>query len=136
MRDAIDTNVLLRFLVDDEGAPEQCRRAVALVKRHRQAARELFVSDVVVAELVWAFNAIRPSPPTKSQRADVLLDLLASEVFVFQDTARLRAAVRRWQKGSADFADYLIGELARDAQAKRVFTFDAKLAKEEGFARP
>ena len=46
---AVDTNVLLRALITDPSAPEQCARATAWVAA--QAA--IFVSQIVQAELAW-----------------------------------------------------------------------------------
>ena len=51
---ALDTNVLVRFLVEDDKA--QTAAAVALVKRAVAADEGLFVTDIVLCEVVWVLR--------------------------------------------------------------------------------
>ena len=48
---ALDTNVLVRFLVEDDA--RQTAEAAALIKRVVDADGTLFVSDIVLCETVW-----------------------------------------------------------------------------------
>jgi len=52
---ALDTNVLVRFLVEDDKA--QSARAARLVARAVSEDQPLFVSDVVMCETVWVLLA-------------------------------------------------------------------------------
>ena len=49
----IDTNVLVRFLVRDDGA--QFEKARRLIKREIGAGADLFVSLMVLLETEWVF---------------------------------------------------------------------------------
>ena len=59
----LDTNVLVRYLTQDE--PRQSRRANALVAEAVAGGERLFVSVVVLCELVWvlrgAYSLGRPT---------------------------------------------------------------------------
>ncbi len=50
----LDTNVLVRFLVEDDA--EQAVRAKGVVRRAIERDEKLFVSDVVVCELAWVLE--------------------------------------------------------------------------------
>jgi predicted nucleic-acid-binding protein len=56
---ALDTNVLVRFLVEDD--VDQTRRATALVRAAVDRDIALFVADVVICELVREDRFVRPA---------------------------------------------------------------------------
>ena len=65
-----------------------------------------------------------------------LLDALAgSRRIAFTDEGAVIAAIESWRHGKADFPDYLIGHLNRQAGATTTVTFDADAASEPGFTR-
>lgn len=49
---AIDTNVLVRMLVDDSDSQEQCQRARDLIANHGDA----WVCRIVLIESVWVLE--------------------------------------------------------------------------------
>ena len=49
---AVDTNVLIRLLIDDSTASDQMELAKALLKKNRQ----VFVPQIVQVELVWVLE--------------------------------------------------------------------------------
>ena len=78
---AIDTNVLLRYLLrDDEVQAERSRRVIACGER-------VLITDVVLAETVWTLSGCR----YRATRAD-LIDLVNS---LLQD-ANLALRTMRW----------------------------------------
>ena len=128
----LDTNVLVRYLVEDDEA--QSRRASKLIEKAVSEGEELFISDVVMCETVWVLSsAYRFSRP---EIVDVLGNLLRARSAVFTSTDRLFRSLEAFRKGKGDFADYLIRELANAAGAGTVVTFDRQLLKEPGFSKP
>jgi predicted nucleic-acid-binding protein len=129
---ALDTNVLVRFLVEDDKA--QSARAAKLVERTVAAGRSLFVSDVVLCEVVWVLaSCYRVST---SEIVGTLRRLLHAKHLAFDAPDRLAAALDAFEQGRGDFADYLIREHARSAGFDEVATFDRALLKEPGFVEP
>jgi predicted nucleic-acid-binding protein len=129
---ALDTNVLVRYLVEDDKA--QSRRATKLIEATLAREDELFISDVVMCETVWVLSsAYRFS---RNEIADALAALLRARSVVFTSTDRLARSLEAYRNGKGDFADYLIRELARAAGADTVATFDRSLLKEAGFSKP
>ncbi len=129
---ALDTNVLVRFLVEDD--EEQCRRATRLIEDAVEHNEELYISDIVMCETVWVLtSAYRFS---RSGVAEVLSRLLRAKQVAFASTDRLARALDAFRNGKGDFADYLIREHAAAAGCSTVVTFDKPLLKERGFTQP
>jgi predicted nucleic-acid-binding protein len=129
---ALDTNVLVRYLVEDDET--QSRRATKLIEAALTREEEIFISDVVMCETVWVLSsAYRFS---RDEIADTLAALLRARSVVFTSADRLARSLDAYRKGKGDFADYLIRELAHTAGADTVATFDRLLLKEPGFSKP
>jgi predicted nucleic-acid-binding protein len=129
---ALDTNVLVRFLVVDDKA--QSAKASKLVERAVVRNEALFVSDVVICETVWVLLAAYRL--SRAQVGDILGQLLKAAHLSFRDVDGLVRALEAFVAGKGDFADYVIKEQARAAGCEGVATFDRALLKEEGFVAP
>jgi predicted nucleic-acid-binding protein len=128
---ALDTNVLVRFLVEDDDA--QSRKATRLIEKALKRDEALFISDIVMCEMVWVLSTSYRF--SRSEIAGVLGDLLRGRGVVFDSSDALARALQAYVAGKGDFADYLIREHAQAAGADTVATFDRALLKEEGFSR-
>ena len=129
---ALDTNVLVRFLVEDDKV--QSRRAKKLVEEAVMDDEDLFVADLVVVETVWVLK--RSYGLKKEAVAAVLRMLLGARNLRFESSDRVARAIDAYQKGRGGFSDYLIREKAAEWECETVVTFDSVLQKEEGFTRP
>ncbi len=129
---ALDTNVLVRFVVADDA--QQGERARALIAKAVAREEKLFVSDLVLCELVWVLeSAYRFSRPVVAR---TLVRILAARALAFRDSAALARSVEAFSRGKGDFADYVVLAHARDAGCESVATFDRALLKEDGFVHP
>lgn len=129
---ALDTNVLVRFLVDDDKPRAAAVRG--LMKRAIADGETLFVSDVVLCEVVWVLSS-----RYEVARADVvtaLRDLLRARQLSFAAPDQLARAVESYASAQGDFADHVIREHAVAAGCDEVATFDRALLKEAGFTKP
>ena len=120
----LDTNILLRFLVDDD--PLQNEEARAFLST-RDFENPVFVSAVTLAETVWVLNR-RLKFPIASVVA-MLRDLLASEGLVVEHAEELGQLIGNDDLPQTDIADYLIAWAGRSAGCSRTVTFDQKAAK-------
>ncbi len=125
----IDTNILLRLVIEDE--TEQTMRAAGLLDTSRKANETLFVCDVTLCETVWVLRS--GYRHRKATIIDILQDLIDSADFDFQSPDSLDRAFEDYKHGKADFADYLIGARCAEAGCRVTATFDKALLKEEGF---
>jgi predicted nucleic-acid-binding protein len=129
---ALDTNVLVRFLVEDDKV--QSRRAKKLVEEAVMDDEDLFVADLVVVETVWVLK--RSYGLKKEAVAAVLRMLLGARNLRFESSDRMARAIDAYLKGRGGFSDYLIREKAAEWECETVVTFDSVLQKEKGFTRP
>ena len=122
---AIDTNVLVRVLTDDDQSPEQTQQARQLV----QQAGSVFVPQIVQVELVWVLE--RAYELEKSHIIFALQLLLDSPIYQLQHSTEFALALERFRHSNAGFADSLIAtESIR--QNTTLWTFDHKLSKQQG----
>lgn len=119
----IDTNVLVRFLVQDD--PAQARAATRLFASLTET-RPAYLPREVVLETVWVLErAYKFSRADISKAIDGLLE--AREV-VLEAADQIGRAVDRYVKGGPGFADHLIMVIAHSAGCETVFTFDKRAA--------
>lgn len=124
---AIDTNVLVRYLVCDD--VEQAHLARSLLEKVSWN-RPGFVSREVAIELVWVLE--RAYRFSRDQIANVLEELASTEGLVVEaadDVVRVSSIYRR---GGAGFSDLMILAAAERVDAKSVYTFDRAFARLRG----
>ena len=117
----LDTNVLVRFLVQDDA--DQARVAGALI-----AGLTLddpgFVCREVVLELVWVLE--RAYGLARSDIAAALNGLLEAQELVVESGDRVAVAADRYRKGGAGFADQMVALAGQGAGCRSTDTFDCK----------
>jgi predicted nucleic-acid-binding protein len=126
---ALDTNVLVRFLVEDDAA--QLARARRLLQKAVKSNTFCYVSDVVMCEVVWVLE--RSYKLRRAEIGQVLGRLLRAGNLTFSSSEKLARALEAYDAGRGDFADYVIREHARACGCEAVATFDGDLLKEPGF---
>ena len=114
---ALDTNILARFLLNDD--PEQFRRAKTLF----ESGGELTAPVTVILELVWLLRVNGCSRPDIVKGLRLLLGL--PNFSPRGHDALLRALA--WYENGMDFGDAL--HLAMSAAEQRMITFDQNFSK-------
>jgi predicted nucleic-acid-binding protein len=123
----LDTNVLVRYLVQDDET--QLRAVLALLLKKKAT---FFVPDLVLVEADWVLTSLYHW--TVEEVADAFARLLTIQNLSFEDEGRIRSALRAIRQG-ADLSDELIVDRCRDMGCKSVATFDKGMAKRHrGFA--
>jgi predicted nucleic-acid-binding protein len=128
----VDTNLLVRHLVEDDAA--QVSRVRRLFDEIDQADGRIFVDDVVLCELVWALRSIYGWK--REAIAEGLEKILGRWLFMFADPELFNVAIGDYRHGRGDFADYLIGRRNAAAGCEHTVTFDKDLAAHPAFRRP
>ena len=126
---ALDTNVLLRILLNDD--PKQSRQAQAVVARAVGLGEDVLLPDIVLCEVEWVLSSAFGLP--RARVVATLRRLLEGTEFTFANRTAVGAAVASYERGRADFSDYLIGATASAAGASTTFTFDRDLRKSDDF---
>lgn len=119
---AIDTNVLVRVIVEDTGQPEQTKIARDLVEN----AQNVYLSQIVQIECTWVLAKVYKIE--KTALLTVLEHFLVNPAFILQRPEHFKAAIELFRQSHADFADCLI--LAETSDLDTVlYTFDKRLGR-------
>lgn len=114
---AIDTNVVVRFLVADDDA--QARRARSAIE-----AGDIFIPTTVLLESEWVLRAAYGFSPGRIVAA--LRGLAGLSGIAVEDPPLLAMALD-WAADGMDFADAL--HLAKSGECAQFLSFDRGLAK-------
>lgn len=121
---SIDTNVLLRCLIDDDHAQDRIARDFF----HGSYLTEgIFISSFVIVETIWVLKV------KKVQRlviAKMIEALLHTPQILFSNYTTICAALYMYKSGRADFCDYMLLHDSLQHQVYELKTFDKKFAKE------
>ena len=124
---ALDTNVLVRYLVrDDEEQAESARTLLESLTTERPgyACRE------VVVELVWVLE--RAYGVSRERIAAILQELVATQGLVVEAGDEVARAAFRYGAGGPGFSDLMVLAAAERSGARPLYTFDRKAARLEG----
>jgi predicted nucleic-acid-binding protein len=122
---ALDTNVLVRYVVQDDEA--QLASARRLIHRCVAEGQTLFVPVTVTLELEWVLRA--SFEYEKDEVMEALSNLFSAAELAFESERALEVALQLYRNGLADFADCLHIALAAQAGEEPLWTFDKRAAK-------
>lgn len=125
----LDTNILVRYLVQDE--PAQARRATALIEQDLTQSAPGFVSTVAMAETAWVLE--RAYGFEARAIAAAIERLLQLEILQIESEQEVFTAMIALKEGVGSFADALIGALGTKAGCLRTLTFDKKALRLASF---
>ncbi|MCX7013306.1 MAG: type II toxin-antitoxin system VapC family toxin [Candidatus Sumerlaeota bacterium] len=121
---ALDTNVLVRYIVRDE--PRQTAAATRLIESSCSAESPGVISLVALCETVWVLE--RGYGYRRPQTIDVVRKALSADDLRVEHSELAWQALGYFEKGKADYADYVIGLCGRNEKADATCTFDRRAA--------
>lgn len=122
---ALDTNVLVRFLVGDDEA--MMRRATRLLEDAESGGETCLITVPVLLELIWVLRA-----RYEFSRGDIIESVEALwqvRGLSFDPACDIRTFLDTARRHSIDLADALIGVHAKHLGCEATVTFDRKAAK-------
>ncbi|WDE14409.1 PIN domain-containing protein [Thalassomonas haliotis] len=142
---AIDTNVLLRYLIQDDEA--QAKQAIKLFA----GSQKILVTDVVLTETIWLLKGKRYQL-SKEKIVDVIHALFAETNIQFEDGQSVWCALKDYANAApikvkgktkqADFPDALIVNKAKrygqthNVDVSAIYTFDKAALEIDGTKEP
>ena len=123
----VDSNVLVRYVTQDDLV--QSPVATRLLESFTPEDPG-FVSLVALIETVWVLRSSYDA--TRSQIQHVVEMLLRASGLVVEQRDLVWAALRAYDRGNADFGDYLIEGAGRAAGCEFTLTFDRDAASTAG----
>lgn len=114
---AVDTNILVRYVVNDD--PVQAQQAKELLREN-----EIFISKTAILETEWVLRGVYKLPQDTVLKA--LLKILGLENVSVENEYQIAEAIEYYKKG-LDFADAL--HYVANKQVDNFYTFDEKFVK-------
>ena len=124
---SLDTNILVRFLVNDDVDQSAAARALAGTLTAEEPA---FVCREVLVELVWVLD--RSYGFSRDAISTAQLDMLSSEGIVLETSDDVARAALGYRRGDADFSDLMIAAASRREGALPLYTFDQRASRIDG----
>lgn len=122
---AVDTNVVVRFLVrDDEKQAEQARKRL---KQAEESRERLLIPLLVVLETIWVLESAYDK--TRAEILDAIRAMRQMSVFEFQGNEVVDRLLADGSQYGTDLADILIAHSARAAGCESGITFDKGASK-------
>jgi predicted nucleic-acid-binding protein len=128
---ALDTNVLVRFLVNDD--PAQAEIIYRKLKQAEIDGEVFFVPLLVVLELIWVLDSVYKI--SRSEMVDSLEALLRMPVLKWESQSVIQGLISSARDTRIDLPDLLIAQSAKHSGCERVLTFDQR-ACQFGFFSP
>lgn len=125
----IDTNVLVRYLVQDDA--KQSRAATRFIEKGCSRESPGYIGLITLCELAWVLES-----NYKVGRADILdiiERLLRIDQFIVDQPSVVWRAASDARTSNADFPDHLVARVAEAAGCDSTVTFDRKAANCHGF---
>jgi len=124
---ALDTNVLVRFLTQDDDA--QFQVAAGLIEGCTRDAPGYVCCEVMI-ELVWVLE--RAYKYSREEIAEALLSIVTASQLSVENAQDIASVVNLYRKEGYDFADLMIRQAAQRTENRVLKTFDQKLARLDG----
>ena len=122
--EAIDTNVLVRYITGDDET--QLEKATRLI----ETGHPKLVNPIVLVELSWALGSIYKLP--RDAIANTLKEIGCCGYLVYKRPKPVNAAIKCFINGY-DLADALILHVNAEDGATVTYTFDKKVARLTGY---
>lgn len=122
----IDTNVLLRYILQDDEQSKIATKFFESLSLEQQG----FINNTVIIELIWVLS--RTYKQTKSDIAMLLEELFSMPIFAFDNLPLLLKTLEIYKQSKADFSDILIFEFNQSVGCQTTVTFDVKAHKKLG----
>ena len=126
---ALDTNVLVRFLVKDD--KRQAETIYRVFKRAESEKELFFVPLLVVLETVWVLEFVYKIP--RQEILDSVNELILMPILKFESQSAILNFVSSAREIKMDLSDLLIAHSAKFSGCERVLTFDKRASSFELF---
>jgi predicted nucleic-acid-binding protein len=126
----VDTNVFLRFSIDDDGAQHAAARDLLA---RAGGLDQILIDPIVWVECEWVLRARYGLG--RDAIADRLGIVLDARQFVVRDRDAFARALATYRANRADLAESLVCEMNRAAGCRTTYTFDRDASRLVGMSK-
>lgn len=121
----IDTNVLIRYVVQDD--LQQSRNATRFMENKISAENPGFINHIVLCEIAWVLKGAYEY--SKDDIIRVFQSMLTANEILVLESDLVWKAIAEYKIGNADFSDYLIANVNVKNGCTETVTFDKNALK-------
>lgn len=125
----LDTNVLVRYLVQDDAA--QSKLATKFIEKKCTDSEPGVIGHIVLCELSWVLESNYQQ--SRDQIANVIEQILQVSQLTIHNTDIIWRALSDYRSSDADFSDHLLARTNQAIGCEYTLTFDKKAAKQDLF---
>ena len=126
---ALDTNVLIRYLVQDD--PTQAKQSTQFIEANCTEDEPCFIGQIVLCEVAWVLESNYDQD--RQQIAHIIEELLQVGQLEVQQPEVVWRALSDYKNSNADFPDHLLARVNQSAGCNYTVTFDKKASKQPAF---
>ncbi len=123
---AIDTNILIRYITNDDTA--KAERAKRFIDRVVQQEEECVLCESVLAEVIWVLSHPRTYNLTREETVDFLDSFISLDGVRINPKSVYRRSVEMYKTSKLDFPDCVLAALVESGRATHLATFDTEIA--------
>ena len=116
----VDTNVFLRFLLDDD--PRKADRCEKLFRKAVAGEEALFTTDMVIAEIVWVLESYYELP--RGEVRDKVEKILNTQNLECLNKGLILNALAAYDEKNVDFADAYNAFILKMNGISEVYSYD------------
>ena len=126
---AVDTNVLVRFLVGDDEL--QGKKVYNIFKKAEHENGQFFVPLLVVLELLWVLESVYEVP--RQEILSSVNELILMPILKFESLSAIQQFTLSAKSCKLSLSDLLIAHSAKAQGCEKVLTFDKKASRHDPF---
>lgn len=126
---ALDTNILVRFLVADDEV--QTQKVYAIFKQAETEKTQLFISQLILLETIWVLESAYKR--SREEIINAIENLILVPFLKFEKHNAIQHFISASKSSDYDLSDLLIAYTAKYEKCNAVLTFDKKASKHELF---
>lgn len=128
---AIDANVILRFLTNDDPAKAQaCARLLEKVESNEQ---QIWLPDLVLADVVWTLEKYYRQ--SKDRIADLLVPIISLRGLHCARKEVIFKALRLYVEHNVDWTDAFVAAQVQRGKGATIYSYDRDFDRISGLTR-
>ncbi|MCX6090106.1 MAG: PIN domain-containing protein [Candidatus Atribacteria bacterium] len=127
----LDANIILRFLTND--IPEQSDRCTELLKFVEAGTEEVWLPDLVLADMVWTFEKFYKQ--SKKRIQELLGPILVLHGLRHPNKKVSKEALRLYAEKNLDWTDAFVASQMLAKKNNEIYSYDKDFEKVEGITR-
>lgn len=127
----IDANIILRFLTND--IPKQADRCTGLLKRIESGSEEVWLPDLVLADIVWTLEKFYKQPKQRIQ--ELLIPILELKGLRHNNKKISKLAFQLYVEKNIDWTDAFVAAQMITQKKCEIYSYDGDFDKVDGINR-